>query len=156
MKEERPIELRSEKVRNIIGRMPSALIRYGTMIIGAALLMLCVVSAFIPYRETVPVPITIQQTDTGLQGVALVPKDRLPLVHSGSKVTIDDPLAGFIEATVSGTSKKPAPADGRQREVTIRFTSADHLHSGDVMDGRIILSDTPVLQRFLQSVGIGR
>ncbi len=153
MKEERPIELRSEKVRNIIGRMPSALIRYGTMIIGAALLMLCVVSA---YRETVPVTITIQQTDTGLQGVALVPKDRLPLVHSGSKVTIDDPLAGFIEATVSGTSKKPAPADGRQREVTIRFTSAERLHSGDVMDGRIILSDTPVLQRFLQSVGIGR
>ena len=44
MKEERPIELRSEKVRNIIGRMPSVLIRYGTMIIGAALLMLCVIS----------------------------------------------------------------------------------------------------------------
>ena len=156
MKEERPIELRSEKVRNIIGRMPSALIRYGTMIIGAALLMLCAVSAFIPYRETVPITITIQQTDTGLQGVALVPKDRLPLIHSGSKVTIEDPLAGFIEATVSGTSKEPAPTDGRQREVTIRFTSADHLHLGDVMDGRIILSDVPVLQRFLQSVGIGR
>ena len=103
-----------------------------------------------------PVTITIQQTATGLQGVALVPKDRLPLVHSGSKVTIDDPLAGFIEATVSGTSKEPAPTDGRQREVTIRFTSADHLHLGDVMDGRIILSDVPVLQRFLQSVGIGR
>ena len=69
---------------------------------------------------------------------------------------IDDPLAGFIEATVSGTSKKPAPADSRQREVTIRFTSAERLNSSDVMDGRIILSDTPVLQRFLQSMGIGR
>ena len=69
---------------------------------------------------------------------------------------IDDPLAGFIEATVSETSKEPAPADGRQREVTSRFTSAERLHSGDVMDGRIILSDTPVLQRFLQSMGIGR
>ena len=156
MKEERPIELRSEKVRNIIGRMPSALIRYGTMIIGVALLMLCAVSAFIPYRETVPVTITIKQTDSGLQGLALVPKDRLPLVYSGSKVTIDDPLAGFIEATVSRTSKDPAPTDGRQREVTIRFASAERLHSGDVMDGRIILSDIPVLQRFLQSVGIGR
>lgn len=154
MKEERPIELRSEKVRNIIGRMPSALIRYGTMIIGTALLMLCVVSAFIPYRETVPV--TIKQTDSGLQGLALVPKDRLPLIHPGSKVTIDDPLAGFIEATVSETSREPASADGRQREATIRFTSAERLHSGDVMDGRIILSDIPVLQRFLQSVGIGR
>ena len=156
MKEERPIELRSEKVRNIIGRMPSALIRYGTMIIGTALLMLCVVSAFIPYRETVPVTITIKQTDSGLQGLALVPKDRLPLIHPGSKVTIDDPLAGFTEATVSETSREPASADGRQREATIRFTSAERLHSGDVMDGRIILSDVPVLQRFLQSVGIGR
>ena len=156
MKEERPIELRSEKVRNIIGRMPSALIRYGTMIIGTALLMLCVVSAFIPYRETVPVTITIKQTDSGLQGLALVPKDRLPQIHPGSKVTIDDPLAGFIEATVSETSREPASADGRQREATIRFTSAERLHSGDVMDGRIILSDIPVFQRFLQSVGIGR
>ena len=156
MKEERPIELRSEKVRNIIGRMPSALIRYGTMIIGTALLMLCVVSAFIPYRETVPVTITIKQTDSGLQGLALVPKERLPRIHPGSKVTIDDPLAGFIEATVSETSREPASADGRQREATIRFTSAERLHSGDVMDGRIILSDIPVLQRFLQSVGIGR
>ena len=156
MKEERPIELRSEKVRNIIGRMPSALIRYGTMIIGTALLMLCVVSAFIPYRETVPVTITIKQTDSGLQGLAIVPKDRLPLIHPGSKVTIDDPLAGFIEATVSETSREPASADGRQREATIRFTSAERLHSGDVMDGRIILSDIPVFQRFLQSVGIGR
>ena len=156
MKEERPIELRSEKVRNIIGRMPSALIRYGTMIIGTALLMLCVVSAFIPYRETVPVTITIKQTDSGLQGLALVPKDRLPQIHPGSKVTIDDPLAGFIEATVSETSREPASADGRQREATIRFTSAGRLHSGDVMDGRIILSDIPILQRFLQSVGIGR
>ena len=156
MKEERPIELRSEKVRNIIGRMPSALIRYGTMIIGTALLMLCVVSAFIPYRETVPVTITIKQTDSGLQGLALVPKDRLPLIHPGSKVTIDDPLAGFIEATVSETSREPASADGRQREASIRFTSAERLHSGDVMDGRIILSDIPVFQRFLQSVGIGR
>ena len=156
MKEERPIELRSEKVRNIIGRMPSALIRYGTMIIGTALLMLCVVSAFIPYRETVPVTITIKQTDSGLQGLAIVPKDRLPQIHPGSKVTIDDPLAGFIEAAVSETSREPASADGRQREATIRFTSAERLHSGDVMDGRIILSDIPVFQRFLQSVGIGR
>ena len=81
---------------------------------------------------------------------------RLPQIHPGSKVTIDDPLAGFIEATVSETSKEPTPTDGRQREVTIRFTSAERLHSGDVMDGRIILSDVPVLQRILQSVGIGR
>ena len=85
-----------------------------------------------------------------------MPKDRLPQIHPGSKVTIDDPLAGFIEATVSETSREPASADGRQREATIRFTSAERLHSGDVMDGRIILSDVPVLQRFLQSVGIGR
>ena len=62
MKEEikNPVELRSERVRNIIGRIPSVLVRYGTLVIGLALSALFAVSAFIPYRETVPVKISVE------------------------------------------------------------------------------------------------
>ena len=37
MEERKPIELRSEKVRSIIGQIPPVLLRYGTVIIGVTL-----------------------------------------------------------------------------------------------------------------------
>jgi len=60
MEEKKNIELRSEKVKNIIGQIPSVWIRYGTLMIGMALLILLLISAFIPYRETVPVRIRVK------------------------------------------------------------------------------------------------
>ncbi len=60
---EKGIELRSEKVRNIIGQVPPVLLRYGIMIIGGALLILAGVSAIIPYQSKVDVEITVTQDD---------------------------------------------------------------------------------------------
>ena len=39
-KQERSFELRSEKVRSIVGQIPSSLVRYGITAIGAVLLCL--------------------------------------------------------------------------------------------------------------------
>ena len=47
MEERKPIELRSEKVRNIIGQIPPVLLRYGTVIIGVTLAALCMLSMYI-------------------------------------------------------------------------------------------------------------
>lgn len=47
------MELRSEKVRNIIGQVPPALLRYGISIIGLAICTLIGISAFIPYQPTI-------------------------------------------------------------------------------------------------------
>lgn len=60
-----PIELRSEKVRNIIGKVPPVLLRYGIMIIGVALLVLVGISAFIPYQPTFDTQITANQDALG-------------------------------------------------------------------------------------------
>lgn len=43
------IELRSEKVRNLLGGIPPALVRYGTVIIVAIFLMLLLIVCFMPY-----------------------------------------------------------------------------------------------------------
>ncbi len=59
------LELRSEKVRNIIGQVPPVLLRYGIMIMGGALLILVGVSAFIPYQPGIDVEITVTQSDNG-------------------------------------------------------------------------------------------
>ena len=54
MKKERPgdIELRSEKVRNLLGEIPPSLIRWGTVIIIAIFLALLIVVCFMPYPHS--------------------------------------------------------------------------------------------------------
>ena len=59
MEENKQIELRSEKVRNIIGQIPPILITHGTMFIGLALLSLFLAAAFIPYQPTIDTDITV-------------------------------------------------------------------------------------------------
>lgn len=50
-KPERNFELRSEKVRSIVGQIPSSLIRYGITAIGMVLLCLFAVAYFLPYKQ---------------------------------------------------------------------------------------------------------
>ncbi len=72
------IELRSEKVRNIIGQVPPVLIRYGIMIIGISLLMLIGISFFIPYQSGVDVEINVtQSTDGTLQYSTCIPQSAM-------------------------------------------------------------------------------
>lgn len=50
-KQERSFELRSEKVRSIVGQIPSSLVRYGITAIGVVLLCLLAVAYFLPYKQ---------------------------------------------------------------------------------------------------------
>ena len=63
-KQERSFELRSEKVRSIVGQIPSALIRYGITAIGAVLLCLLAVAYFLPYKQVYSGTATIHKTAT--------------------------------------------------------------------------------------------
>ena len=51
--EEKNIELRSEKVRSIIGNIPPATVRYGIVVIFAVLFAIIGILAIIPYHETI-------------------------------------------------------------------------------------------------------
>lgn len=50
-KQDRSFELRSEKVRSIVGQIPSSLVRYGITAIGIVLLCLLAVAYFLPYKQ---------------------------------------------------------------------------------------------------------
>jgi len=65
MKQEKQIELRSEKVRNIIGQIPPILITHGTLFIGLALLSLFLAATFIPYQPTIDTEVTVTQDISG-------------------------------------------------------------------------------------------
>lgn len=49
--QERSFELMSERARSVVGEVPSALTRYGIVVIGAVLLILLGVMYALPYRE---------------------------------------------------------------------------------------------------------
>lgn len=52
MKKETEIELRSEKVRNLLGEIPPSLVRWGTVIIVVIFLTLLLVVCFVPYPHS--------------------------------------------------------------------------------------------------------
>lgn len=62
-KEKKQIELRSEKVRNIIGQVPPVLLRYGISIIGLAICVLVGISAIIPYQPSIDTELEVRQDD---------------------------------------------------------------------------------------------
>ena len=63
-KPERNFELRSEKVRSIVGQIPSSLIRYGITAIGMVLLCLFAVAYYLPYKQVYSGTATIHKTTT--------------------------------------------------------------------------------------------
>ncbi len=50
-KQERNFELRSEKTRSLVGEIPSALVRYGIIVIAITLLLLVGIATQFPYRK---------------------------------------------------------------------------------------------------------
>lgn len=58
---ERTYELRSEKVRSIVGQIPPALVRYGTIILFVVLLVLFGIAYFMPYKQVYSGSITFYE-----------------------------------------------------------------------------------------------
>lgn len=68
-KQECNFELRSEKVRSIVGQIPHSLIRYGITIMGVALFVLFGIAYLLPYKQI-------------YSGTAIIHK--IPSVHTDS------------------------------------------------------------------------
>lgn len=49
MEKNTKIELRSEKVRNLLGEIPPTLVRWGTAILALIFLVLLLIACFMPY-----------------------------------------------------------------------------------------------------------
>lgn len=62
--QERNFELRSEKVRSIVGQIPSSLIRYGITAIGVVLVSLFVIAYFLPYKQVYSGTATVYEVPT--------------------------------------------------------------------------------------------
>jgi hypothetical protein len=86
MNETENIELRSEKIKDILGKAPGGIIRYGIGIITLLLACLFLAAGFIPYPERVDA--TVRITRIGADGIelsALVPYRFAPRIRQAMR-----------------------------------------------------------------------
>ena len=137
MAEERNIELRSEKVRNIVGKIPPAVDRYGITVIGLVLVVAVVVSMLIPYKETVSFGVRFNPAQSKTEGVAYLETQQVRVLHEGIPVTIivkGEMVAGEIvyvsEKRVNG-----------KYEVHIRISENDEITIEDELDAEVVVME---------------
>lgn len=137
MAEERNIELRSEKVRNIVGKIPPAVDRYGITVIGLVLVVAVVVSMLIPYKETVDFSVRFDPTQTKTEGIATMEAKQAELLKEGMPVSITV-LGETVDGVIVSVSEKRI--NGKY-EVRIRTSDNDEITIEDELEARVVVTE---------------
>lgn len=157
-KQERSFELRSEKVRSIVGQIPSALIRYGITAIGAVLLCLLAVAYFLPYKQVYSGTATIHKTattpvtpaDSTNITILLKFENKRPDKTKGQMVYLQSPYGTF-----AGQIRDLSPVrDTLERQEAIcrfRVTEIKSVENQTV-DFQIVRSSGNLLQKMLGGI----
>jgi hypothetical protein len=87
--ENSPVEIRSERVRNIVGNIPPALIRYGLSIIFSVLVLLIMGSALLNYTPQYSVQANITSENGTTMVLLKIPADLKRQISPGHKVLLD-------------------------------------------------------------------
>ena len=150
------IELRSEKVRHIIGEIPSKIVRYGIMIITVVILGLLAGAYFIPYPETISAKV---QMTNARQGTIAVPYKYVNTLARGMTVNIefegyDAETYGVANGVITATSHIPLQtAEGNVFTAQVRITDCKYnLISGMTGTASILVSNESVLQRIVRQI----
>lgn len=150
------IELRSEKVRHIIGEIPSRIVRYGITIITIVILGLLIGAYFIPYPETISVK--VQMTDAR-QGTIVIPYKYVNTIAKGMTANIefegyDAETYGVANGIITATSHIPKQTiAGSGFTTQVRITDCKYnLVSGMTGTASILVSNESVLQRVVQRI----
>ena len=150
------IELRSEKVRHIIGEIPSKIVRYGIMIITIVILGLLAGAYFIPYPETISAKV---QMTNARQGTIAVPYKYVNTLARGMTVNIefegyDAETYGVANGVITATSHIPLQtAEGNVFTAQVRITDCKYnLSSGLTGTASILVSNESILQRIVRQI----
>ena len=99
------IELRSEKVQEIIGKAPGGIVRDGIGMLTTVLVCLALVACFIPYPENVTVSVFVTQVDERyVEVTALVPYRFITKVHKGMSAEKKDIELYHLQVKMKGTA----------------------------------------------------
>ena len=150
------IEIRSEKVRHIIGEIPSRIVRYGITIITIVILGLLTGAYFIPYPETISAKV---QMTNARQGTIAVPYKYVNTLARGMTVNIefegyDAETYGVANGVITATSHIPLQtAEGNVFTAQVRITDCKYnLISGMTGTASILVSNESVLQMIIRRI----
>ena len=150
------IELRSEKVRHIIGEIPSRIVRYGITVITIVILGLLIGAYFIPYPETISAKVHMT---SAYQGTIAVPYKYMNTMARGMTANIevegyDAETYGVANGVITATSHTPRQtAEGSVFTVQVRITDCKYkLVSGMTGTASILVSNESVLQRIVHRI----
>lgn len=150
------IELRSEKVRHIIGEIPSRIVRYGITIITIVILGLLTGAYFIPYPETISARV---QMTNARQGTITVPYKYVNTIARGMTANIefegyDAETYGVANGVITATSHIPLQTEAGS-VFTAQVSMPDCRHkiiSGMTGTAFILVSNESILQRVIQRI----
>ena len=155
-KQERSFELRSEKVRSIVGQIPYSLVRYGITVIGAVLLCLLAVAYFLPYKQVYSGTATIHGATTATPAdstditILLKFENKRPDNVNGQMIYLQSPYGTFAGQIQDLSSIR----DTLERQETLcRFKSVDiKTVENQTVDFQIVSSSGNLLQKMLGGI----
>ncbi|MBQ7820438.1 MAG: HlyD family secretion protein [Bacteroidales bacterium] len=152
------IELRSEKTRQIIGMVPSGIVRYGTLIIAVIIAVLLAVSYFVPYPENLQADATVEiNTDGEINVCAYIPYSYINTIHEGMSAEIEFegyPSADYeyVSATIFHIDKNVHNINGHnffKVNLSHKVNNTIQLFEGMNGTANILTSDESILQKIL-------
>lgn len=150
------IELRSEKVRHIIGEIPSRIVRYGITVITFVILGLLIGAYFIPFPETISAKVHMT---SAYQGTIAVPYKYVHTIRREMMVNIeiegyDAETYGVANGLITTTSHTPRQtAEGNVFTAQVRITDCKYnLISGMTGTASVLVSNESVLQRIAKQI----
>ena len=147
------LELRSEKVRSIIGQVPPSLLRYGALAILAALVILVYVSYSIPYKQIYTGTAVIRALPDSLEAsptaVLIKFSDRRPALSPTEKlpITLHTPMGEVEGKLVKLSSWRDSL--GRQEAFWLFLLSELSLLQNHEVDFTIVRTSGNILQKVL-------
>jgi len=153
------IELCSEKTRQIIGMVPSGIVRYGTLIITIIIAILLAVSYFVPYPENLQANATVVvDADGKLNVCAYIPYSHINTIHEDMCAAIEFegyPSAdyGYVSTTISHIDKTVHKNNGQNYfKVYLNSQSNNTITLLEGVNGtaNILISNKRVLQKMFK------
>jgi hypothetical protein len=149
--EPKDIELRSERVRYVIGRIPPILIRGGITFISILIFSLIAAAWFIPYPENLNIEIEVKSER---EAMSLVKYKYVDLLKEEMPVEIilegyDSRIYGYIKGSIQSINNDIIQKDGQNYFViVIRVHSQTNIMKDKMKgEGFILLSNESVLKK---------
>ena len=156
-KQERSFELRSEKVRSIVGQVPSSLTCYGITAIGIVLLCLFVMAYFLPYKQVYSGTAIIKEAPITTSDST----DINILLRFDNKQPVNVNRQILYLQTSNGTSvgtirKLSTVRDTLARQETLcRFKTTEiQPLQNQTVDFKLVVSSSSLLQKLLGNIGL--